>query len=81
MRIHNQDNDTKVDKVTIFLTLTEAKTFQQGLIELIEEPKWNHKHISSDDYKKEITICIYDPSALDEYGFHERAIKLIREDS
>lgn len=81
MRIYDQERDAKVDKITIFLTVSEAKTLHRGIEELIKDPKRNHKHVSSDDFKRELTVCIYDLAALDEYGFHERALRLIKEDS
>ena len=81
MRIYDQERDTKVDKITIFLTVSEASTLHQGIEELMKDPKRNHKHVNSDDFKKELTVCIYDPTALEEYGFHERAVRLIQEDS
>jgi len=36
-----------------------------------------HTHLSSDDYRKEITVCIYDDARLD--GFSDRAKRLMRE--
>jgi hypothetical protein len=37
-----------------------------------------HEHISSEDYQKEITVCLYDPTVLEK--FSERSNKLILED-
>jgi hypothetical protein len=37
-----------------------------------------HEHVSSSDYKKQITVCIYDAENLE--GFDERSKQLINED-
>lgn len=48
------------------------------LNQLLDNPKLQHSHLSSDDYQKEITICLYDEKNLE--NFNPRSIKLIKED-
>jgi hypothetical protein len=78
MRIHDEDHDRKLDKITVFLTKSEARELKSDLNSLLCDPAGNHRHLSSDDYRKEITVCIYDEARLE--GFSERAKKLILED-
>jgi len=78
MRILNDDSNEKLDTVSFFLTKQEAVQLHSDLEALIADPTKQHTHISSDDYQKEITVCIYDEKDLS--GFHERAKTLILED-
>lgn len=78
MRILDEGSDKKLDNVSIFLTKAEAYQFISYLSQLLDNPKLHHAHLSSSDYKKEITVCIYDNENLKD--FHSRAIKLIKED-
>lgn len=80
MRILNIDNDIKVDKIGIFLTMSEAKTMKSELERLILNPPFNHSHITSNEMHKEITIAIYDEDKIEDYGFNDRSKKLIHED-
>jgi hypothetical protein len=64
-----------LENVTIFLTIEEVKQFQSYLNHLLDNPKLQHPHLSSDGYQEEITICLYDEKDLE--GFHPRAKKLI----
>ena len=78
MRILNDESDKKSDNISIFLTKAEALQLRAYLNQLLDNPKIHHIHLSSEDYQKEITVCIYDENNLE--GFHPRAIKLIKED-
>ncbi len=78
MRLLDQETDNKLNQVTIFLTKSEAKEMIDSLQELISNPGENHQHVSSEDFQKEITICIYDQNSLN--GFSDRAKMLILED-
>ena len=80
MRILNLDNDTKVDQVILYLTKDNAEELRDSIGCLLNDPKNNHAHIYSEDYNKEITVCIYDLEELDEYGFNKRSKKIILED-
>lgn len=78
MKILDEDADKKIENITIFLTNSEIKQLHSYLGELIEKPSNQHFHMSSDDYQRELTICLYDIRNLS--GLHERAKKLIEED-
>ncbi|MBX7067642.1 MAG: hypothetical protein K1X28_10470 [Parachlamydiales bacterium] len=78
MRIIDEDSDTKLDSIAIFLTRNELKQLIGYAKQLLENPSLDHHHLSSEDYKKEITICIYDPKNIK--MFDERSQKLISED-
>jgi len=78
LRILDDESDKKLDVVSVFLTREEAEQFRSYLNQLLDKPKLQHAHLSSDNYQKEITICLYDEKNLE--GFHPRAIKLIKED-
>ncbi len=78
MRILNDESDKKLDAVSVFLTKQEVKQLIGYLTQLIENPKLQHMHLSSEDYQKEITICMYDGEDLS--GFSQRAKKLISAD-
>lgn len=78
MRILDEQSDKKLDTISIFLTEEEAVQLRGYLDQIIDNPKLQHAHLSSEDYKKEITICIYDKKDLE--GFHPRSIKLIQKD-
>ena len=78
MRLLDGDSDKSLDEVFIYLTKLEAKELVDSLESLLASTIGNHNHISSNDYKKEITVCIYDEKILE--GFSERSKKLILED-
>jgi hypothetical protein len=78
MRILDDETDKKLDTISLFLTMSEAKQLHSYLQELIENPKKQHIHMSSDDYQKEITLCVYNENSLE--GLHERGKKLILTD-
>lgn len=78
MRILDDVSDKKLDRITIFFTKEEAVFLQGYLRQIIDNPNKDHAHLSSSDYQKEITICIYDNLRADK--FSTRAKKLILED-
>ncbi len=78
MRLLDDGSNRKLDRVTLYLSRSEADELKSSLEEILERPEGNHAHISSEDFEKEITICIYDENLLD--GFSERSKKLIQED-
>jgi hypothetical protein len=79
MRLLDEGSDKSINKVTIYLTKSEAEELYGDLKRIIDTQKNNHAHVSSEDYKKEITICIYDENVIDE-SFNERSKKLIKYD-
>ncbi len=78
MRILDEDSDKKLDTVSLFLTKEEATQLQAYLRQLLDNPKLQHIHLSSSDYQKEITLCLYDQENL--ANLNQRSIKLINED-
>ena len=78
MRILDDESDKKLDNVSIFLTKEEAVQLRGYLNQLISNPALQHSHLSSADYKKEITVCIYKEDNLS--SFDERSKKLILHD-
>ena len=77
MRILDQDNDRKLDRVTLYLTLAEAQELRDSLEAVIQQPRGNHAHIPDSAFDKEITVCIYDEALA---GFDERSRRLIEHD-
>jgi hypothetical protein len=78
MRILDDKSDKKLDTVTIFLTQEEALQLRSDLDQLLAKPKLHHTHLSSENYQKEITVCIYREDNLS--SFDERSRKLILND-
>lgn len=78
MRILDDNSDKNINKVTLVLTKEEAIQLRGDLNQLIADPKVHHTHCSSENFQKEITVCIYDVTNLQ--SFHPRIIKLIKED-
>lgn len=78
MRIYDIDADKKVNKVILYLTPEEAKEMKDALESIINDnEKHLHEHIPDreDDFKREITVCIYRKDDLS--SFDERSKKLI----
>ncbi|NGX46880.1 MAG: hypothetical protein K1000chlam3_00247 [Chlamydiae bacterium] len=78
MRVLNDEADEKLDTASIFLTKEEALQLRSHLEQLLDDPKLQHIHLSSDDYQKELTICLYDEKNLK--GLYLRAVRLIEND-
>ena len=78
MRLLNEDTDCACNRISLFLTNVEAQELRTILDDLLEAEPHRHEHLSSADYKKELTICLYDDNSLDH--FDERARRLIVQD-
>jgi hypothetical protein len=80
MRIYNVDADKKVNKAILYLTPDEAQEMKDSLELLIGKKNHHHEHIPdrTDNFKREITICIYTKDNL--ATFDERSKKLILND-
>lgn len=80
MRIYNEDTDKKVNKIILYLTPSEAQELKDSIELIINNEKYQHEHIPDreDNYKREITICIYRKDNLS--SFDERSKKLILND-
>ena len=72
------ESDKKLDNVSIFLTQGEAIQLRGYLSQLLDNPKSQHSHLSCADYQKEITVCLYNETKLE--NLNQRSIKLIKED-
>lgn len=79
MRILDQDSDKTCRDVLLYLTPSEALELRDSLNHLLEKPSSNHAHISEDDYKRELTVCIYDVNNLQ--GFNKRSLDIILNDN
>ena len=62
MRILDEEMDRAVRRVTLYLTRPEAVELLNSLEAVIAGPPDEHEHVSSDDYSKQVTVCIYDSS-------------------
>ncbi len=78
MRILDEISDKSLENVILYLTQLEALELRDSLNDLLKKPLNNHSHISSDDFQKEVTVCIYDVENLN--GFNARSIDLIIND-
>lgn len=75
MRILDEITDKPLKNVLLYLTFTEALELRDSLNELLNKPLNNHSHIPSETFDKEITVCIYEMSNLND--FDERSKDLI----
>ena len=81
MRIYSEDTDKKINKVILYLTPDEAQELKDSLELIINNgEKHHHEHIPDrqDDFKRQITVCIYKNDNLS--SFDERSRKLILND-
>jgi hypothetical protein len=78
MRILNDKSDMKLNTVSLFLTKTETLHLIGYLEQLVDNKSSDHSHLMSEDFKKEITVCVYDPEHIE--NFHPRIQKLIKSD-
>ncbi len=77
MRFLDIKKNKKLDKLLVCLTYEEAEELLNSLSEILKG-KSQHEHIQSDDFLKELTICIYDFNNID--NFDSRTKKLLLED-
>ena len=78
MYIIDEDANKKIDSVIIILNKNEIQQLLGYAKQLLEEvPSSDHYHLSSDDYKKEITICMYNSESINQ--LHPEIQKLINE--
>ncbi len=81
MRIYNIDTDKKVNKVILYLTPDEAQELKDSIELLLNNNKnHHHEHVPDreSDFKREITVCVYNEDNLS--TFDERSRKLILND-
>jgi hypothetical protein len=68
MRLLDQKSEKALESVTVYLTQSEAEELRDSVIALLREPHHAHYHINSNDFKKELTICIYNENDLSGFG-------------
>lgn len=69
-----------LNRVTLILTKEEIRQMLGYAEQLLEDNiSSEHYHLSNSDYRKEITICLYNPSMTDQ--FNPAIQKLINENS
>jgi hypothetical protein len=79
LRILNNDADTALKSITLYLTLSELNELQDSLNSILNCPTFcNHEHIDDDEFTHEVTVTVYDEDHL--HGFDHRSVQLIRED-
>jgi hypothetical protein len=78
MRILDEISDKSLKNLILYLTFAEASELRDSLDEILKKPLNNHAHIYSENFQKEITVCIYDMDNLK--GFNERSMNLIIND-
>lgn len=79
MRMLDEDRDSSLNRVTLYLTRSEASELRDSLDALMKDRRERHEHVPSEDYNKELTVCIYDAGDLK--SFNERSKRLIILDS
>src|SRR5687767_10362878 len=77
MRILDEENDKSLCQVTLYLTKSEATELKYALEVLLTDSTNRHEHIPDEDYKKELTVCIYDQKMPNQ--FNERTRLLINQ--
>jgi hypothetical protein len=77
MRILDSGTDRALGRITIYLTIPEARELRDKVENLLTDLQ-GHEHIPSEDYAKEITVCVYDAGRLEH--FDERSVRLIQSD-
>lgn len=78
MRILDQESDKPLNRLTLYLLRSEAQELRDALNELLNEASHHHSHISAADYRKEVTVCLYQPDVKN--GFDARSQQLIDKD-
>lgn len=79
MRILDEDTNSAIKRVSLFLTREEAESLRKQLDTLIAKPKNHHVHVEDESFEREITIAMY--SKGDVSQFDERSRRLIEKDA
>lgn len=79
VRILDEDNDRSCGSITLYLTRQEGINLPAAVTALLAGPLDRHEHVDSDDFKRELTISLYDASDLS--GLNERSRRLIELDT
>lgn len=79
MYILDDESNKNLSCITIILTKSEIQEMLGYAKQLLENPPpSDHYHLSSEDYQKEITFCIYNPENIS--NFNPIIQKLIKDD-
>lgn len=79
MYILDDETNKKLSCITIILSKSEIQQLLGYAKQLLEKSSpSDHYHLSSEDYQKEITLCMYDKENLSD--FHPRIQKLVKDD-
>ena len=79
MYILDDLTNKKLDSITLILNENEIRQLIGYAKQLLEKKSSSdHYHLSSEDYQKEITICIYNSENIKQ--FNDRIQKLIMDD-
>ena len=79
MRLLDQTGDSALKSIIVYLTRAEAEELRDSVNDLLEHSNYAaHHHIYCKDFKRELTICIYNEDDL--AGFDERSKRLIAND-
>jgi hypothetical protein len=78
MRLLDEKSGQSLARVILYLTRDEAAELRDSLNALLGSSGDRHEHVSSADYRKELTVCLYDEGNL--HGFDERSRRLILDD-
>lgn len=73
MKIYCQDADALVSRLILYLTKSEAGELRDALEAILSDP-FGHTHVSSSDYRREITVCRYDVDSLAHFDARSRQI-------
>lgn len=76
MRIRDNDRDVEVRNGTLFVTRAEAEEIRESLAMLLEFGGNTHDHISTDDFQRELTVCLYEEGGQNA-ELNERALRLL----
>lgn len=78
MRILNDKDDTRLDRVMIFLTPEELLELKGGIECMLENRECTHIHLDDYGYIHEVTIARYGDGTEKEYS--KRVVELIEYD-
>lgn len=76
MYMLDDESNKRIRSLTLLLTKDEIKQLLGYARQLLEDkPSSDHYHLSTEDYQKEITLCLYEPTKIE--NFQPRIQKLI----
>lgn len=76
MRIRDNDRDVEVRNATLFVTAADAEAIRETLAMLLESGGNTHDHISTDDFERELTVCLYEEGG-ENSELNQRSLRLL----